>query len=151
MKVYLCGPITGFSYQDVTGWRDVASSALHKAGIAAFSPLRGKSYLKDLGPLSVDADTHADGIEVGPKGVMVRDHLDCTRADVVIAYLPESSKPSLGSIIEVAWAYDRRIPVIAITPKVGTYMSHPMISEAISYRVDTVDQAVTIAIGLISP
>ncbi len=151
MRAYTAGPITGFSYGEVTAWREIVAKALNSVGIDVYSPLRGKSYLEGLGPLSVDADTHADGVHVGPKGVMVRDHLDCTRADIVIAYLPESTRPSLGTVMEISWAFDRRIPVVAVTPKDSLYFKHPMISEAISYRVDTIEQAITIAIGLVRP
>ena len=45
MRCYLAGPITGFSYADVTGWREKAVKMLSRMGISAYSPMRGKEQL----------------------------------------------------------------------------------------------------------
>jgi len=151
MRVYLAGPITGFSYTDVTGWREKASKLLARAGISAFSPMRGKEQLEGFTDIGHGDDCQTEGIQTNSRGVMVRDHFDCTKADVVIAYLPEPKWPSIGTCMEVAWAYDRGIPLIIVTPKDSCYMRHPMVSEATDFRVDTIEQAVTIAVSLLKP
>lgn len=152
-RAYLCGPITGFSYSKVTDWREKAAVELAKHNIVSYSPMRGKSYLKDLGPLSADCDTHDGGVEVSMDGVMMRDYLDVIRSHVIVAYLPtENIKwPSVGSCIEMGWAFDRRIPVVAITAKDGCYMQHPMANRCITYRVDTLEQGIYIATSLTNP
>jgi len=148
---YLAGPITGFSYQDVTGWREKAVRMLGKLGISAYSPMRGKEQLAGFAEIGHSDDNQTEGIPVNARGVMVRDHFDCTRADVVIAYLPKCEWPSLGTVMEVAWAYDRKIPLVAVTPIDSCYCKHPMLSEAMDYRVDTIEQAVTLAASLLQP
>ena len=151
MRVYLAGPITGFSYTDVTGWRDKASKALAKMGISAYSPMRGKEQMAGFTDIGHGDDTLTEGIPTNSRGVMVRDHFDCTKADVVIAYLPESKWPSIGTCMECAWSYDRGIPLIVITPPDSCYCKHPMVFEAMDYRVDTIEQAITIVASLLKP
>ncbi len=51
-KVYLAGPISGFTFEECVAWRDQVKKELAKAGIEGISPLRAKEYLLDAGTLT---------------------------------------------------------------------------------------------------
>jgi hypothetical protein len=44
--------------------------------------------------------------------------------------------------MEIAWAYDRHIPIIIIMEKSGNLHEHPMINEALTYRVDSLEEGI---------
>jgi len=148
-KVYLAGPITGCTFDGCTEWRDVAKAELAKFGIDAYSPMRAKDYLKEKGVLS---GSYPDaGLFSSSRNIMTRDFFDCTSADVVLAYLVGAPRVSAGTVMEIAWTYDRHIPLVAIIEPEGNVHSHPMIDEAIGFRAKTLDEGLTIVKAILRP
>jgi nucleoside 2-deoxyribosyltransferase len=75
---------------------------------------------------------------------MTRDFNDVRRCDALLVNLLGAAKPSLGTIMELAWAYAFQKPaVVAIEEKGNPHDGHPMIYEAIPFRVATLDEAIT--------
>ena len=138
--IYTAGPITGCTYEGCTDWRDYAAKNLDSAKIECLSPMRGKDHLKGKGPLS--AGTY-DGTLTSQKGIMGRDHFDCTRASAVLMNLKDTKKVSIGTVMEAAWAYDRQIPVVLVMEK-GNLHEHVMFNETFTYRVNTLEEAVDV-------
>ncbi len=148
-KVYLAGPITGCTFDGCTEWRDVAKEVLSAAGIQAFSPMRAKDYLKNYGELT---GSYPDaGLFSSARNIMTRDHFDCTNADVVFAYLKGATRISSGTVMEIAWAFDRQIPLVAVIEKEGNPHSHPMIDEAIGFRAETLEDGLVIVKAILTP
>ena len=141
-KVYLAGPITGCTFDGCTEWRDVAKAELAKVGIEAFSPMRAKGYLKEKGVIT---GSYPDaGLFSSSRNIMTRDFYDCTTADVVLAYLLGASRQSAGTIMEMAWTFDRHIPLVVVAePGLGVH-AHPMIEEAVGFRANNLDEGLTI-------
>lgn len=147
-KVYLAGPITGCTFDGCTEWRDVAKKVLADAGIQAFSPMRAKHYLKEHGVLT---GSYPDaGLFSSQKNIMTRDFYDCTTADVVLAYLLGAPKPSVGTVMEMAWTYDRHIPLVVVAED-GNCHEHPMVNEAIGFRAKTLDEGLMIVKAILNP
>lgn len=104
-KIYLAGPISGLTLAEATGWRQFVSSYL-KPKFECYSPLRGAS--------------DQPGEYFNPNGerwtsmarILARDHFDTIRADAVLVNFLGATKISKGSLFEIAWAYDRRIPIV---------------------------------------
>lgn len=143
-KVYLCGPITGLSYDNATDWRDYAIEWLKPYGIEALSPLRFKTYLQGIEDLQGHHDEYASaGVLSSGRGIMTRDRFDATRADMVLANFNGAEKISAGSVMELAWADLKRIPIVAVMPD-GNVHDHAMIKEAIGFRVDTLEKALEV-------
>jgi nucleoside 2-deoxyribosyltransferase len=140
-RVYLCGPITHLTYRDATDWRTTAARLLDSDKVETISPLRGKDFLKDTGVLH--SGTY-DGTFASAKGIVGRDHFDCTRADCLLVNLVGAPRVSIGSCFELAWAFDRKIPVVLIMEKTGNCHEHVFISESYTYRVETLEEAVTL-------
>jgi nucleoside 2-deoxyribosyltransferase len=147
--VYLAGPISGLAYTGAMDWREEAIDELARAGIRGLSPMRCKEYLRgatnldpmcrygDLSPLSE------------ARGVMTRDFFDTTRADVVLAHMLGAAQPSLGTVMEIAWAYQKRTPVIAVMEPHNPH-EHAMVCEAIGFRVLTLAEGLALAKAILA-
>lgn len=139
--VYLAGPITGLTYDGAQDWRDAVTPRLFPA--VGLSPLRGKEYLRQIGELSGHGEEYKHlGCLSTPRGVMTRDYFDATRCDVILANLGGAKSVSTGTVMEIAWGFQAKIPIVAVMEASGNPHEHMMINEAIGYRVETLDEAV---------
>lgn len=145
MNCYLVGPIRGLTYADATDWRDFAIQQLTPMGYHCYSPMRGKAYLKDKGPLLGDNNTGA--FEQFPmssaKGIFRRDILDVTRSDVTLANLVGAEAVSIGSVMEIMRAYDHEKYVLTVMEE-GNIHNHPFVVEASSLVVPTLEYALEV-------
>jgi len=144
--LYCAGAITGISYAGSTDWREYVSQKLPPF-ITAVSPMRGKKYL------SQEKSIRAAYEEIplsSQKGIMTRDRMDVMRCDMTLVNLLGTEKVSIGSVMEVAWADAFRKPVILVMEKDNLH-SHPMLREAAGFIVSDLDEAITIAIAVLSP
>lgn len=130
-QVYLAGPISGLTHGECTDWREKFRLELLVEGIECFSPMRGKEYLANVGKIegSYDFDVMAT-----PRGIMTRDFWDCTTCDALLVNLLGAERISVGTVMELAWAYQSRIPVVCVMEE-GNLHEHPMVSEAIGFLV----------------
>jgi len=140
--IYLAGPITGLHHSDTVNWRKQFMS-LMGADVECFSPMRGKDHLARLDKIE---HSYPNDILANQRSIMTRDRYDCTRCSLIVMNLlkeamPLDLKPSLGTVMELGWADLARIPVIAMIDKEGSPYDHPMVNEAIGFRVETIEQA----------
>lgn len=144
--VYLAGAIAGLSYGDAVDWRVGAKIHLGQRGIETLDPMRAKSALGSLNGGQISSDFHdysRHGAFFTSQGIMTRDFNDVKRCDVLLVNLLELRKPSLGTIMELAWAYALQKPaVVAIERSGNPHDNHPMIAAAMPFRVETLDEAV---------
>lgn len=155
-SVYLAGPITGLSYEDSIGWREQAIEAL-APDIDAFSPMRAKSYLRGTVQIGMSYEKFPLSSQ---RGIMCRDFFDCTQRDMLLVNFKGAQSVSIGTVMEVAWAYGARKPIVAImeptkdSPNIserGNPHNHAMMMEAIPYVVSTMDEALFIIRALLLP
>lgn len=142
-KVYLAGPITGLTYGDADSWRQLAIERLRP--VRGFDPLRGKAYLDKIkGGLSGTGEEYKDmGVLVRQKSVMTRDHYDVISADALLVNVLGAKVVSLGTVMEVAWAWDRHIPVVCVIEDDGSNPhEHMMWREALGFRVPTLEEGI---------
>lgn len=140
MKVYLAGPITGLTFDEADDWRQVAIEKLEYGGVTPLSPLRAEKYLAKYGKLT---DQYlGETPMVTDRGIMVRDHWDVSRCDAVLFYLKGAERVSIGTVMELAWAYAYRKPVVVVIEDEGNVHEHSMVREAIDYRVESLDEAI---------
>lgn len=142
--VYLAGPITGLTFAGCTDWRQYAIDKLRP--IVGLSPMRGKEYL--AAEKSLAALGYNDRPMSCSRGIMTRDRFDATRCDVLLVNLLGAKTVSIGTVLEIAWADLSRIPIVCAmepsTPGLQNPHDHAMISEAIGFRVPTLDEAIHI-------
>lgn len=137
-SVYLAGPIDGLTYNGATNWRDRAELNLDLYGIKALSPMRAKQYLASVPVLDNSDKGWNDNPLSTSRGIMTRDHFDATRCDVMLVNLMGAPKVSMGTVMEMGWAYERRTPVVCMIEADGSNLhEHPMVAETIGFRVQS--------------
>lgn len=148
--VYLAGSITGLDFKGCTDWRQYAIAELAQVGITGVSPMRCKEYLDGLGPLSGHGREYAKlGLMSGPKAILARDFFDCTRADVLLVNLLGAKQVSIGTMFELAWAFQKRTPVVLIMEEQGGLHDHMFPREAAGWIVQDLDVGIQIVKGIL--
>ena len=148
MRIYLAGPISGCDFDECTDWRE-EFSAMMPNSVQCFSPMRGKEFLKLEG--TIEGEYPKLGPLATSRGIMTRDFFDCTRCDIVLVnFLHSGDRVSIGTCMEIAWAYMGRTPLILVS-EANNIHNHPMITEAIGYRVETLADAARVAIAVLCP
>ncbi len=137
MRIYMAGPISGCEFDECTYWRNCFAGLMPES-VQCLSPMRGKNFLKEKGV--IDGSYESEGPFATRRGIMTRDFFDCTRADVVVANLLKTKTVSIGTCMEIAWAFQTRTPLIAIMEEENIHV-HPMILEAIGFRTTTISEA----------
>lgn len=147
-KVYLAGAISGLTYGEGQEWRAYARDVLQLKGIHAYSPLRAKGFLRDYGVLT-------GGYEGNPmasdRGIMTRDSFDVATSDLILVNLLGAKSVSVGTCIEFGLAYAARKPVVCVMEPSGNLHDHPMVREAIGYRVPELDAALAVVQAILLP
>lgn len=149
MNVYLSGPVTGCDFDEMTSWRGIARRILLETGIRPVSPLRGKE-----GWFQED---QAKGGELpyrpghNPRQIVSRDHFDVLKADILLVNLLGAKRVSIGTVCEMAWAYDRHIPIIGVLEDGGTPHHHEFVLQMLTDRFDNLDDALQQVIEMAVP
>lgn len=149
-SLYLAGPIHGLNYEGATDWREQARQVFASHNIDAFSPMRGKDYLKDV--TSFDGAYEDFPLSTGP-GIMMRDHYDCTNRDGIFVNFIGSpdDKVSIGTVMEIAWGHHVRSPIVIVTDPNNVHVQHPMIQQASPFIVNTLEEGYHIMTSLLLP
>lgn len=143
-SIYMAGPISGLTYGESEAWRDEFTSYFEGTNIRCLSPLRAKTYLHDAGVLE-QSYSHPLSTD---RGIMMRDHWDCQRSTLIVCNLIGVERVSIGTVMEIAWAYAYGKPLIMMMDEKSSH-DHPMIREAINFRAATVEEAAHIALALL--
>ena len=138
--VYLAGPIAGLTYGQAVDWRTLVSSSLNSNKTECLDPLRGKSYLASMGAIS--PGEYSQPLSTS-KAITRRDMFDTLRATCLFVNLLESKRVSIGTVMEIAWAYQNQIPTVVVMEK-GNLHEHAMIEEASTYVVETLEEGVEV-------
>ena len=145
-KVYLAGPITGLDFENCIGWREEAKVFLNDNGIAAYSPLRCKDYLRGKGILTATG-AHTNPLSTD-RGIFTRDKHDVITCDVMLVNLENAPKISIGTMFEIAWAEDRGIPIVCVLPEDNVHV-HAFVLESIGFRITTLEEALNIVVSIL--
>ena len=142
--VYLAGGIAGLAGVDAVEWRGAAMLALATRNIESLDPMRAKLHLAHQKRISENFNDYANaGVFFTSRGIMTRDFNDVQRCDALLVNLLGAKKPSLGTIMELAWAYALQKPAVVAIEAIGNpHDNHPMISAAMPFRVTTLDEAI---------
>ena len=147
-KIYLAGPVGGCDYDECTTWRETWIDYFYcRYDVECISPMRDKEYLKD--DKCIDSVGYEDVLSC-PKGIYARDRWDALRCDLLVVNLLGARKPSLGSVMEIAWANAVGTPIIVIMEDEGHVHEHILINEACGFRVRTVSEAQQLAASILN-
>ena len=144
--VFLSGPITGWSYAGCTLWREYVKHNLEPLGVHCLSPMRAMRHLS--GSLEI-RDSYPGDVLACDRGIMVSDSWDCRRCDILFVNLLGTKRVSIGTVLEIGFAWENRIPVVLVIEKEGNIHDHSMIREATGFRVNTVDEGLLVVMSLL--
>jgi len=144
--VYLAGPISGCSYGECVDWRQHAVEELFAAGIRGLSPMRCKEYLQKE---SIITGAYEDSVLSCSRGIYTRDRFDSLRCNILLVNFLGAKSVSVGTVMEIGWADSQQTPIICIMEPQGNLHDHPMIREAIGFRVDSLKEALSVAISIL--
>ena len=105
MRVYLCGPMTGCTDEEASGWRKEASLRLSRWSILCLDPMV--------------RDYRNNYTLENSKAIVEEDKLDIQLSDVVLV---NYYKPSVGTSMEIIHAWERNRRVILVCAE-GTQLS----------------------------
>ena len=145
--VYLSGPINGLNYGEATSWREYVT-ACFPPHIQGVSPMRAKRYLNDGSKLGQNPYNFPMATDRAING---RDHADTVKADAILVNLLGATTVSIGTAMEIAWAWDHKVHVVVAMEPEGNLHDHPMIRDCITVRVASLDEAIEAVIALVSP
>lgn len=109
--------------------------------------MRNKEYLKD--ETDIDSVEYTDPLSC-PKGVYARDRWDALRCDLLVVNLLGAKKPSLGSVMEIAWANSKGTPIIIVMEEEGNVHDHILVNEACGFRVSNIKTARQLAASILN-
>ena len=143
--VYLAGAIAGKDYEEATTWRHFTKYNLEPRGIETLNPMRAKNTLANQngGTISTDFRDYAHhGAFFTSRGIMARDLNDVRRSDALLVNLLGLTERSAGTVMELGWAYVLGKPCVVAVEDGNPHLTHPMIVEAMTFRVATLDEAI---------
>ena len=138
MKIYLAGPITGCSYKGCSEWRESLTSELTALGFQVFSPLHGEVHLKlkrNIPSVGIDEilTSHA---------IVARDRFYVLSSDVLLVNLLEAKRVSIGSVMEMGWAFMANKLIITVMEKNNNIHHHAFILEATTLMCSSLEEAI---------
>ena len=137
MKVYLAGPITGKSFDEVISRYAEKTAILADFDYEVLSPMTGKGGLRGVnafvssGYASPVANDHS---------IFERDHWMVAQADIVLADLSNATKVSIGTTMELAWASHLGKHTILVMGENNPH-DHAFIKQAADVRFTTLEDA----------
>lgn len=146
-RCYLAGPISGLTLEQASEWREFARSRFPE-WLKGVSPLRGKSYLKEIVGSGTLKDHYTNKILSTPRGITVRDRYDATHCDAMLVNFLGSSRISIGTVMEIAWADANRIPVVVCMEKDNPHY-HSMICECV-LTTDNLNEGIDLIVNLMT-
>lgn len=139
--VYLAGPISALNFSEVNDWRVKVTAALTGRDVTCISPLRGKDFLEGYGTIH-GGGWHSESAR--ERGVTRRDMFDVHRASCVFVNFLNAKKVSVGTCMELAWAYRAHIPTIVVMENDNLHQ-HVMIKESATYVVETLEEGIELS------
>ena len=138
LKVYLAGYISGKKIKECRRWREYLKWYYFKKAwnkILWLDPFNGQ---KDN---TIDKEGLTSSIDY--KTLFYRDYNGVVNSDLMIANLDTfgEDRPVIGTLFEMGWAWDKKIPIITIANK-QWHIQHPFIRVTSTQIVDSVDEII---------
>lgn len=137
-RCYLAGPISGVGWKAAASWRRLAAERLAQYGIEAIDPLRHTEMLSGEKALK---SAYPEWLWTQERAIVHRSFYDVRRSQVVLANVLGARERSVGTIAEVAVAYEHHIPVVLVVEE-GNPHGHPFLLELVTVVTESLDEAI---------
>lgn len=115
MKIYVAGPISGQSYEQVLTRYERQTASLQSAGYDVLHPMTGKRYLRN--EIQFKARGYDSPVSTN-HAIKNRDRWMVGQADVLLLdFTTSGDRVSIGTCMELAWADELNKHTVAILPK----------------------------------
>lgn len=144
--VYLVHPMSGLPYEKVEEYYTPTKEKLESVGYFVMHPMCAKKYLRGK-------KFHPNGNEVGhpivtAHAITRRDHWMVRKADIIFADLSNAPDKSIGSISEIATAYELGKHTVGVMDKQNVH-EHAFMTEQFDIIFTNYDDAIEYLIKLI--
>lgn len=147
--VYLAGPIAGCSYKGAVDWREEVQLKMPD-GIVGISPMRAKDFLSDSE--CIHRFGYPSKAGATEQAIMMRDYNDVRRCDALFVNFLEAEQVSIGTVMELAWAYQLQKPVVvAIDEDPDNIHRHCMLNNAMRCQVRSIEEGIDMLSALLLP
>ena len=139
MRVYLCGYMSEKCLDECLGWR--------KKIVTHYNNWKGKEKYPIcwLDPFNGEIAHNMSGgglkADIPANTILHRDYAVIQRADLIVANMSTfgQDRPPIGTICELAWAWQQHKPIIMITDQ-EWYREHPFMKNFTSWVVGSVEE-----------
>jgi nucleoside 2-deoxyribosyltransferase len=118
-KIYIAGPITGMTGEEVINYFDGTAEALEHIGYDVYQPMTAKGFFRnevEFIPSGYQMPISTD------RAIFGRDHWMVSMCDIFWANLLKGSeRVSIGTVCELAWAFELRKHTILTLNKVNVH------------------------------
>jgi hypothetical protein len=94
-------------------------------------------------------NTYPEHLLSTPQGTITRDRYDVSRCDALFVNFLNSDKVSIGTIMEMAWADTRRLPII-LAMKEGNIHDHAFVRQVAAFITEDLDEAIQAAVDVVT-
>lgn len=149
-RIYLAGTIAGKTFDDANEWRKHVESFIknNSINVDTINPLRGKQHIQKKNELITKFE-YAKYPVSSQKGIVRRDFNDVTNSDCLLVNLLTSESASIGTLMEIAWAYQLRIPVVLLMEKEGNPNDHLFVRECVTYQTESMGEALDLCLYIL--
>lgn len=139
MKIYLAGPISGKSFDEVVSLYRDKSYLLGSFGYEILCPMTGKAYLRN----ELEFKAAGDGHPVSTNhAIFERDRWMVSQSDIVYADLSNSGeRVSIGTMMELAWASQLGKHTVSVIPSNNIH-NHAFVLDASDIVFQTTKEAI---------
>jgi hypothetical protein len=138
MRVYLTGPISGASGDDIVGWRQRVPTML-PPDVEVYDPA-ASTYNAALAYQGQESPSEALARLMHGRLVVDRNKHIIQTSDVVLANFLGSDRASIGSIGELFWANAFRIPIVIVREPSGNVHDHAMLNAVASAIASSLEE-----------
>ena len=138
LKIYLVHAMSGLKWEEVESYYKRTKTDLDALGYQTMHPMCAKSELKGnrFDPKASDVK----GSAVGAHAITRRDHFMVRTANIVFADLSGCKRISIGSVSEIATAYELGKHTVGVMEK-GNVHEHAFMQEQLDVIFETYEEA----------
>ena len=137
LSIYCCAAISGRPYDEVIKYYEQLRDDLIKYGMHPFIPMVRKDHMNDpsLPAFGFNEPGSSD------KAITNRDRWLVKNSNIVYANLLDAKRVSIGTCMELAWAYDCGKHIILSIEKTGNLHQHAFVLTAADVIYHTHEEA----------
>jgi len=127
-SVYLCGPMSGLTWQEALAWRKKCEAELYSRW-RLINPVRSQiatSSIHDIIPVQLQSDNDYKDLKDTATGVTAQDEFFIDQSDWLLCNFLNADKVSIGSVWEMGYAWGTHKKILTVLEP-GSIHDHPFI------------------------